>query len=460
MSVAKNPWKTLSHTNNIFNKNSWKSMVFYAMLFLVLLLCYFSPLSTYTTYDNLSNVSSISIISSISSSTYTQDHSNEDAVLQDEKTNEIPSTAHNSGISNEQTCDYTDGEWIQDNRGPLYNGSSCGTIKDGQNCMRHGRPDTDYLYWRWRPRQCNLSRFNPESFLQILDGKHIAFIGDSLARNQLESLLCMLASYSDPNLVYSIGDDNKFRRWHFPSPNVTVSVYWSPFLVKGIEKSKHRDYNRLYLDSVDERWASELDSIDVAVLSIGHWYLLKALYIDGITELGCHGFEGTNCTSIGFYDPFHRAINTSLRTIIQRRGLNSKNIDVIVTTFSPHHFEGEWDNLDACSKKFPYKEGEKTVEGMNENLRRISLEEVDKARAMLNDADRSNTANVRITALDVTRLSLLRPDGHPGPYMYSNPFKDGIKERVHNDCVHWCLPGPIDTWNEIMSDIIKRWHTS
>ncbi|KAK9750991.1 hypothetical protein RND81_02G234400 [Saponaria officinalis] len=451
MSVTK-PWKTQNTQSHFFNKNSWKSMVFYAMLSLILLLCYFSPISTFTTFDHqLSNFSSISIISSNTSSTQ-ENSNNEDAIAQSEKTNEILSTIQNPEISTEQTCDYTNGEWIHDNRGPLYNGSSCKTIKDGQNCMTHLRPDTNYLYWRWQPNQCNISRFNPESFLKILEGKHIAFVGDSLARNQLESLLCMLSSYSDPNLVYSNGDDNKFRRWVFPSQNVTVSVYWSPFLVKGVEKSKNRDYNRLFLDLIDEKWAADLDSIDVAVLSIGHWYLLKSIFIDGGKEIGCHGFDGSNCTAIGFYDPFHKAINTSLRTIIQRNGVNGKKIDVIVTTFPPAHFEGEWDNLDACSKTMPYKKDEKIVEGVNDNLRRIAVEEVEKARIMLN-AD-----NVRVTTLDVTRLALLRPDGHPGPYMYYNPFKDGVKERVHNDCVHWCLPGPIDTWNEIMLDIIKRRH--
>ena len=47
--------------------------------------------------------------------------------------------------------------------------------------------------------------------------------------------------------------------------------------------------------------------------------------------------------------------------------------------------------------------------------------------------------------------------GHPGPYMYPFPFANGVPERVQNDCVHWCLPGPIDTWNEILLEVVKRW---
>lgn len=373
--------------------------------------------------------------------------------------NEVLPKGNGSEISS--TCDYTTGEWIQDKRGPLYNDSNCGTIKEGQNCMSHGRPDMDYLYWRWKPKQCKLPRFNPQSFLQILKDKHLAFVGDSMARNQLESLLCMLSSVSPPNLIYSNGDDNKFRRWHFPSHNVNVSVYWSPFLVKGVEKTNDgkQNYNKLYFDSVDEKWASDLDLIDMVVLSIGHWYLHPALYLDGDLELGCHSVEGVNCTETGFFDVFGKAFNTTLKAIIQKKGSSMGNdIDVIVTTFSPHHFEGEWDKFGACPKTKPFMEGEKTLEGMDADMRKAEVEEVEKAKVILNGDNFS--PKVRIAALDVTKLALLRPDGHPGPYMYPFPFADGIKERVQNDCVHWCLPGPIDTWNEIMLDIMKRWHVS
>nr|AFK42435.1 unknown [Lotus japonicus] len=172
-------------------------------------------------------------------------------------------------------CDYFSGKWIRDRRGPLYNGTTCDTIKENQNCIKHGRPDSGYLYWRWKPSECNLPRFEPNIFLKLVENKHVAFVGDSMARNQLESLLCMLASASPPNLVYRNGEDNKFRRWHFASHNASVSVYWSPFLVQGVEKSNSGpNHNKLYLDHVDERWARDMDQMDLIVLSIGHWFCI------------------------------------------------------------------------------------------------------------------------------------------------------------------------------------------
>ena len=91
----------------------------------------------------------------------------------------------------EALCDYTKGKWVRDEMGPLYNGSSCGTIKDGQNCLRHGRPDSGYLYWKWKPNQCDIPRFDANRFLDLMRDKHLAFVGDSMARNQLESLMCL-----------------------------------------------------------------------------------------------------------------------------------------------------------------------------------------------------------------------------------------------------------------------------
>ncbi|KAL8052585.1 hypothetical protein ABFX02_05G014500 [Erythranthe guttata] len=355
------------------------------------------------------------------------------------------------------TCDYSNGEWVPHNQEPLYNGTTCDTIKQGQNCMVFGRPDKDYLHWKWNPKNCKLPRFNPRKFLDLLKNKHVAFVGDSLARNQLESLLCMVSVSSKPDLFYTGGDDNKFRKWHVSSHNITFSIYWSPFLVKGVEKTIGKDYNTLHLESVDERWAADLDHIDMLVLSIGHWYLHPAIYYYGSSIIGCHFCK--NHTETGFYDVFGKALNTTFDSIIKRKGSNNSNnygngIRVFLTTFSPAHFEGEWDKLGACPKTRPFKQGERVLDGVEEELRRIGVAGVAEANRRCGNSEN----DLRFEALDVSKLAVLRPDGHPGPYMNPFPFANGVPERVQNDCVHWCLPGPIDTWNEILLDVIKRWN--
>ncbi|KAM7269449.1 hypothetical protein ACFE04_024946 [Oxalis oulophora] len=349
----------------------------------------------------------------------------------------------------DEACDYTKGRWVYEKVGPLYNGTTCGTIKQGQNCITHGRPDLGYLFWRWKPNKCKLPRFDPNMFLQLFSNKHLAFVGDSMARNQLESLLCMLATVYAPNLVYTSGEDNKFRRWHFDSHNFTISIYWSPFLVHGIEKSKDGpDHNELYLDRVNERWAKDLGHIDTIVFSIGHWFLHPAVYFEGDSVLGCHYCPGLNHTEIGFYDVLRKAVKTTFKTVSERTRSNGNQIDVLLTTFSPSHFEGDWDKAGACPKTMPYRRGEKLLQGMDAEIRNIEIEEVQSAKQF---------EDLRVEALDVTQLSLMRPDSHPGPYMYPFPFANGVPERVQNDCVHWCLPGAIDTWNEMLLEVVKKW---
>ncbi|XP_057811914.1 xyloglucan O-acetyltransferase 2-like [Salvia miltiorrhiza] len=344
-------------------------------------------------------------------------------------------------------CDYAEGEWVPSETAPLYNGTTCDTIKPGQNCMARGRPDRGFLFWRWRPSRCELPGFDPAAFLELVANKHVAFVGDSLARNQLESLLCMTAAAARPRLVYADGEDNKFRRWRIASHNATFSIYWSPFLVRGVEKSAERNFNELFLDSANEIWAADLKDLDVIIFSAGHWFLHTAVYYQNDVVLGCHYCE--NHTEIGFYGVFGRALQTAFDTVTERGG----KTDVILTTFTPAHFEGDWDRVGACARTTPFREGEKVLEGMNEEMRRVGVERVEEARVRAREL---GNLEVRFEALDVSKMALLRPDGHPGPYMNPYPFANGVGERVQNDCVHWCLPGPIDAWNEILLELIKR----
>lgn len=96
----------------------------------------------------------------------------------------------------EKKCDLFKGRWIPDLNGSLYTNWTCSMLPDSKNCGKYGRRDVDYMNWRWKPDECELPRFNPKIFLSIVRGKKLAFIGDSVARNQMESLLCLLSQVS------------------------------------------------------------------------------------------------------------------------------------------------------------------------------------------------------------------------------------------------------------------------
>lgn len=82
---------------------------------------------------------------------------------------------------------------MPDNAPPAYNNQTCSYIQDTQNCLRNGRHDSRYLYWKWKPSGCEALRGKPEAFLESMYGQKLAFIGDSIARNQMQSLLCILS---------------------------------------------------------------------------------------------------------------------------------------------------------------------------------------------------------------------------------------------------------------------------
>ncbi|KAK7309510.1 hypothetical protein RJT34_06300 [Clitoria ternatea] len=141
------------------------------------------------------------------------------------------------------------------------------------------------------PSECSLPRFEPNTFLQLIENKHVAFVGDSLARNQIESLLC-ISTASKPNRVYHPGS----RTWHFSSHNASLSFYLSPFLVEGVHRGKAgQNYNTMNLDHVNKRWARDMDQMDMIVLSIGRWFLnIPSVYYEGNTVLGCWPIDTWN----------------------------------------------------------------------------------------------------------------------------------------------------------------------
>ncbi|CAN6318518.1 unnamed protein product [Urochloa humidicola] len=346
-------------------------------------------------------------------------------------------------------CDYSDGEWVPDPRPPPYNGTACEAIKDGRSCMANGRTDTGYLHWRWQPRRCDLPAFSPELFLRWLTNKHMAFVGDSLARNQAESLMCLLSSSSPAELVHR-DSDGRFRRWVFREHNATVSIFWSPFLVRGAEKSEHDGvrYNQLFLDEFDERWMSELAAVDAAVVSAGQWFRIPSVYHGGGRVVGCYGCAAEmNHTETSFFAVFRDVVRRTLAEVARRHGGGSGGGKLVaLTTFSPSHFDGEWNKGAPCTETTrPYSKGEKELGYTEAEMRRIVIEEAAAA------ADAAGRTDLRFVAVDVTALANMRPDGHPGPYMRKNPFAAAAEGRpVQHDCLHWCMPGPVDTFNQIL----------
>jgi len=83
--------------------------------------------------------------------------------------------------------------WVWGDSYPLYDSRNCPFVDEGFLCQENGRPDSDHLKWQWQPSHCDLPRFNASDFLERIRNSHVVFVGDSIGRNQWESLIYMLA---------------------------------------------------------------------------------------------------------------------------------------------------------------------------------------------------------------------------------------------------------------------------
>lgn len=88
---------------------------------------------------------------------------------------------------------------------------------------------------------------------------------------------------------------------------------------------------------------------------------------------------------------------------------------------------------------------EKVLEGVDFEMYMVQLEEF---RVGEREGRRRNK---KFRLIDVTQAMLLRGDGHPSRFGH---WKDE-NVSLYNDCVHWCLPGPIDVWNDFLLDLLK-----
>ncbi|XP_071712036.1 protein trichome birefringence-like 19 [Rutidosis leptorrhynchoides] len=347
---------------------------------------------------------------------------------------------------NSHKCDVFSGEWIPNPDAPYYNNRTCWAIHEHQNCQKYGRPDSDFMKWRWKPDGCDLPIFNPYDFLEIVRDKSLAFVGDSVGRNQMQSLICLLSSVEYP-IDKSKTKDENFKHWYYVSYNFTLATFWSPFLVKsedaGFDGPTHNGLFNVYLDEFNEKWTTQIDDFDYLSINLGHWFWRPMIYYINSQIIGCRFCGLVNVTHSSMTFGYRHSIRTAFNAINSRE--NFKGI-TILRTFAPNHFEGgEWNTGGNCLRKKPYKRDEIPLNGLNLELYMAQIEEFRRGEEM------GKKRGLKYRLLDITKATLLRPDGHPSRYGHL----PNANVTLYNDCVHWCLPGPIDTWNDFLLHTLK-----
>ncbi|XP_056170151.1 protein trichome birefringence-like 19 [Syzygium oleosum] len=369
---------------------------------------------------------------------------------------DVPSSREleiSTGISNrteqvDKRCDVFRGKWVHYPDGVYYTVATCPSIIDQRNCLKLGRPDTEFLKWRWKPDECELPRFDAGQFLEMARGKSLAFVGDSVGRNQMQSLLCLLANVEFPEKIsynYSLGTVI-FERWYFSDHKFTLATFWAPFLVKSRDADPDgHSFNSimsLYLDEPEPSWVSEIANFDFVVISAGQWFFRPLMFCEKGEVVGCSSCKLNNITDLTKFHGYRMAFRTAFRELLSQKAYNGMTF---LRTFSPAHFEnGTWNTGGSCTRTRPFTSGEAKIEG--EDLE-FYLTQVEEFRAAQREGIKRG---LTFRLLDTTEAMIQRPDGHPGHF-----GRMLLRNVTMADCVHWCLPGPIDLWNEFLFHIMR-----
>ncbi|KAM0927996.1 hypothetical protein ACQ4PT_002202 [Festuca glaucescens] len=309
-------------------------------------------------------------------------------------------------------CDISIGEWVYDAAArPLYLEEECPYIQPQLTCKEHGRPDTAYRHWRWQPRGCDLPSFNATLMLEMLRGKRMLFVGDSLNRGQAKDY------------------------------NATIEFYWAPFLAESNSDDAvvHRVADRIVRGTAIENHAKFWKGADVVVFNTYLWWMTgqKMKILQGSFE-----DKSKDIIEMETEDAYGMVLNAVVKWV--ENNMNPRNSRAFFVTMSPTHTRSkDWgDDSDGnCyNQTTPIKDLSYWGPGTSKGLMRV-IGEVFSA------------SKVPVGVVNITQLSEYRKDAHTQIYKKQwNPLtpEQIASPKSYADCTHWCLPGLQDTWNEVL----------
>ncbi|KAJ0046267.1 hypothetical protein Pint_05825 [Pistacia integerrima] len=317
------------------------------------------------------------------------------------------------------------GKWVYDPSYPLYD-TSCPYLSTAVSCQKNGRPDSEYQKWKWKPHSCSIPRFDALKFLAKMRKKRIMLVGDSIMRNQWESLVCLVQGVI-PTGRKKVTYNGISMGFHALDFDTSIEFCWAPLLV---ELKKGPENKRiLHLDLIEEN-ARYWRGVDILVFDSAHWWTHPEKKSWDFYMEGQSFFRNMNQMVA-----YQKGLTTWAKWV--DLNLDPRQTRVIFRSMSPrHNRENGWKcyNQKTPLPSFSHQHVPEPLIVLQEVLKRMRFP---------------------VYLQDITTMSAFRRDGHPS--VYRRVINQ--EERQHptdfsSDCSHWCLPGVPDSWNEMLSAIL------
>ncbi|KAF5788658.1 putative PMR5 domain, PC-Esterase [Helianthus annuus] len=359
-------------------------------------------------------------------------------LVSDSKQHLLEPKKQDSPAAENQSCtNFGRGKWVRDDTRPLYSGFGCKQwLSSMWACRLTQRTDFEYEKLRWQPKDCQTDDISGPKFLKRMQDKTLAFIGDSLGRQQFQSLMCMITGGEERQDVQDVGKEYGLVKargsvrpdgwaYRFLVTNTTILYYWSASLcnLEPIDPRNKTTYIAMHLDRPPAFLQRYINRFHVVVLNTGHhWNRGKLNANRWVMYVGGKPNTDRKIADIA------SAKNLTVHSIV--KWVNGElrkypGLKAFYRSISPRHFfNGDWNSGGTCDSSTP---------GALEVLQNVSSDSL--ASGAVKGTD--------VKLLDITALSEVREEGHIS--RYSIGATPGMQ-----DCLHWCLPGIPDTWNELL----------